>query len=281
MSTEAERWAARQRGLSPAQERILRALAQFHTAERGCFPSQQRLSDHTRISQSSLNRNLAILESLDLIRRELRRKKCGNQATTLYHLNLDVFVNLPPKHAKRPPTPKTGVHRLPIQEPSQYEESMNSDSKGFALNGSRDTDSIARWLLSQAGRGLCAQGRAVIRTTDHVIDAWLACGFDPELDILPAVKARTRRTRRRAIETWTYFTAAIKDIHRARTGKQTESALHAKVPQADLFPMPALTPVKADPVALERSRSQNSIIQAAREDYRRQMARAKDDGAPD
>lgn len=123
MSTEAERWAARQRHLSPAQERILRTLAQFHTVDRGCFPSQQRLSERTGISPSSLNTNLAVLETYGLIRRERRRKFSGNVTTTLYHLNFDVVLGTPPKIARKKPTPNAGFSRLQKTERSQYQDS--------------------------------------------------------------------------------------------------------------------------------------------------------------
>jgi hypothetical protein len=283
MSTEAERWAARQRGLSPAQERILRALAQFHTMERGCFPSQLRLSERTGISPSSLNTNLAILERHGLINREVRRKPSGTQATTQYHLVFDVQIDIPPKRTRRKPTPKTGVSRLQKSDTSQYPDSEIILPGEIAKNGLPDADTIARWLIAQAGPGLCAVGRSVIRTTDYVIDSWLYLGFNLELDVLPVVKARTQKQHRLLpIITWAYFTPAIREVYEGRTGikpgshgwrhvgpgTQFNSGSAAQLPKVYLDPLP-------------RSRSQNALVQAAREDVARSVSWPKDGGADD
>lgn len=69
MSHRGTRWALRQRGLKPATKIVLFYLCDYHTDEKGCFPSQELLASVCEMSRSTLNLHLAKLEELGLIRR--------------------------------------------------------------------------------------------------------------------------------------------------------------------------------------------------------------------
>jgi DNA-binding MarR family transcriptional regulator len=72
MSHYATTWAIRQRGLKPGTKLVLWYLADRHNPDYGCFPSQESLARDAEMSRASVNRHLAALEEMGLIRRVRR-----------------------------------------------------------------------------------------------------------------------------------------------------------------------------------------------------------------
>lgn len=87
MSHDATNWAIKQRGLKPVVKLLLWHLADRHNPDHGCFPEQATLAHDCEISRASVNRHLAELEEMGLIRREARRCPHTNrQLPTRYRL---------------------------------------------------------------------------------------------------------------------------------------------------------------------------------------------------
>lgn len=90
MSHKATNWAIAQRGLKPAVKIVLWYLCDRHNRDHGCFPEQETLAEDCELPRSTLNRHLAELEAVGLIRRVRRSdKKTRRQRSTLYLFAFD------------------------------------------------------------------------------------------------------------------------------------------------------------------------------------------------
>lgn len=97
MSHDATRWALRQRGLNPAQWRVLYWLAHHHNGKTGqCNPQQSTLADECEISRASVNRCLDALVEKGLIkRRPTFDPVTKKQRATQYDLKLGAAAQQP------------------------------------------------------------------------------------------------------------------------------------------------------------------------------------------
>ena len=91
MSHRATNWAITQRGIEPAVKIVLWYLADCHNNHTGlCNPSQSRLAEDCEMSRRTVNRHLAKLEELGLIRRNrATNSETMQRQSTEYELALD------------------------------------------------------------------------------------------------------------------------------------------------------------------------------------------------
>lgn len=91
MSHRATNWAITQRGVEPAVKIVLWYLADCHNNHTGlCNPSQSRLAEDCEMSRRTVNRHLAKLEELGLIRRNrATNSETMQRQSTEYELALD------------------------------------------------------------------------------------------------------------------------------------------------------------------------------------------------
>jgi predicted transcriptional regulator len=92
MSHEATTWAGKQRGITAAQFRILFVLADCHNPARGCFPTQEYLTQTCEMSERTVRDLLTSLEQMGLIRRDRRANDLGHRTGTYY---IFAFESLP------------------------------------------------------------------------------------------------------------------------------------------------------------------------------------------
>jgi len=96
MSHKATNWAIEQRGLKPIAKVLLWRLADRHNPDHGCFPDQASLAYDCEISRASVNRYLAELEKMGLIRREQRIDPASKkQLATRYILAFEAEFGTP------------------------------------------------------------------------------------------------------------------------------------------------------------------------------------------
>jgi len=104
VSHAATAWAFNLRGLTPGQKVVLLHLADCHSVEKGCFPSQQWLADACEISERTLREYLNALEGLGLIIRERKTGNQGQRVGTRYYFAYEVAAKpLPADVAARGP----------------------------------------------------------------------------------------------------------------------------------------------------------------------------------
>ena len=248
VSHRATNWAIQQRGLRPATKLVLFYLCDRHNPDYGCFPSQLQLAEDAEMGPSALNEHLKMLESVGLIHR-LRRvdPRTKRQLSTRYILAFEAdFPQKPspesgdgnptnpspdaptpcPKsgdgNAEKPtpdfaqndpdPTPDLTDCRLRNPESNLVREPVTTTTR-FALNESE----IEAFCFEACGTGICVESRDALVATPQVLALWIGEGFDLERDILPTIRARTRKERSRPIRTWDYFTDAIREANGKRT----------------------------------------------------------------
>lgn len=69
MSHQATNWAMKLRDMKPATKAVLLCLANFHTPDKGCFPSHRRIATDACMSERSVRNHLAELEAMGHLRR--------------------------------------------------------------------------------------------------------------------------------------------------------------------------------------------------------------------
>ena len=69
---------------------VLISLCDWANDEGECFPKQETILKRVKIGKTSLNHILNDFEDIGLIKRELRNKKNGDFASTIYTLNLEI-----------------------------------------------------------------------------------------------------------------------------------------------------------------------------------------------
>lgn len=124
MSHKATNWAFDLRGLTPGQKVVLLHLADCHSVDNGCYPSQEWLASACEISERTLREYLNALENLGLI---IRERKVGNQGQrigTRYYFAFEVAASpLPAEDAGRADAPASlpadgGAYRQTSAEPT-------------------------------------------------------------------------------------------------------------------------------------------------------------------
>ena len=79
--------AQRRLGLSPLQFNIILHLMDFWwEAGRKPFPSKKELAERTNVHPRTIQKNIAALESQDLVKRIARRSPAGDPGTNMYDL---------------------------------------------------------------------------------------------------------------------------------------------------------------------------------------------------
>ncbi len=239
MSHKATNWAIQQRGLSPVTKLVLWYLCDRHNPDFGCFPSQDQLSADAEISRASLNTHLEKLETAGLIRRQRRVDGVTRkQKSTRYVLGFEDDFTAEPcpdsGHGEpQKPCPDTGRSRVQNLDTNFVREPVTTTARDAGASSD-----AAEACLAACGEGLTPAARAAITTTQRVIDAWLATGYDLATDILPTLAERTKRQRDEPIRTWAYFTTAIAKRHaqrmalavRAKNAGEMGSAATASAP---------------------------------------------------
>jgi hypothetical protein len=86
-----------------------------------------------------------------------------------------------------------------------------------------DLDAAEAACLAACGEGMAPAARAAITATTATIGAWLAAGYDLELDVLPVITERTAKPRGSPIRTWEYFSQAIAARHAKRITRAARS----------------------------------------------------------
>jgi hypothetical protein len=79
-----------------------------------------------------------------------------------------------------------------------------------------DLDAAEATCLAACGEAMTPAAKAAITATTATIGAWLAAGYDLELDVLPVIAERTAKPRGSPIRTWEYFSQAIAARHARR-----------------------------------------------------------------
>lgn len=237
MSHRATNWAIQQRGLAPATKLVLWHLCDRHNPDYGCFPSQDQLAADAEISRASLNTHLDKLEQAGLIRRERRLDDdTKRQRTTRYFLGFEEEFNPKPcpdsGHGSTPePCPdlaKSRVQNLDTNPVSKEPVITTARDAGATREGraddeSPDLDAAEAACLVACGEGMTPAARAAITATTATIGAWLAAGYDLELDVLPVITERTAKPRGSPIRTWEYFSQAIAARHARRIAQAARS----------------------------------------------------------
>ncbi len=241
MSHRATNWAIQQRGLAPATKLVLWHLWDRHNPDYGCFPSQDQLAADAEISRASLNTHLDKLERAGLIRRERRlAEDTKRQRTTRY------FLGFEEDFAKKP-CPESGHRSTPEPCPDFAKSRVqnldtNPVSKEPVITTARDAGATREWqpevcagddgpdldaaeaaCLAACGEGMTPAARAAITGTTATIGAWLAAGYDLELEVLPVIAERTDKPRGSPIRTWDYFSQAIAARHAKRIAQAARS----------------------------------------------------------
>ena len=102
--------------------------------------------------------------------------------------------------------------------------------------------------------------------TPEVLALWIGGGFDRERDILPTIRARTRKERSRPIRTWDYFTDAIREANGKRTAAITTAADAPGVKQPPAAPrVDQIAVLHADWVNSDRYVPSNAISNTLRD----------------
>ncbi len=249
MSHRATNWAIQQRGLAPATKLVLWHLCDRHNPDYGCFPSQDQLAADAEISRASLNTHLDKLEQAGLIRRERRHSEGAHRRqSTRYFLAFEpefsAQAELPLAAENRPdpcpesrhgngqkPCPdfaKSHVQNLDTNHVSKEPVITTARDAGATREGQADDegpdlDAAEAACLGACGEGKAPAARAAITATTATIGAWLAAGYDLELDVLPVIAERTAKPRGSPIRTWEYFAQAITARHAKRIAQATKS----------------------------------------------------------
>ena len=75
-------------GLSPMQFSIVVQLLEYwHEPSRRPFPSKRDLAERMGVTEKAIQLNIAALEKVGLIRREMRRTSVGDWDSNIYHLD--------------------------------------------------------------------------------------------------------------------------------------------------------------------------------------------------
>jgi hypothetical protein len=253
MSHRATNWAIQQRGLAPATKLVLWHLCDRHNPDYGCFPSQDQLAADAEISRASLNTHLDKLERAGLIRRERRHSEGAHRRqSTRYFLGFEpefsAQAELPLAAENRPdPCPESrhgdGQKPCPDFAKSRVQNlDTNLVSKEPVITTARDAgatregrpevsadddgpelDAAEAACLAACGEGMAPAARAAITATTATIGAWLAAGYDLELDVLPVITERTAKPRGSPIRTWEYFSQAVAARHARRIAQATKA----------------------------------------------------------
>jgi hypothetical protein len=253
MSHRATNWAIQQRGLAPATKLVLWHLCDRHNPDYGCFPSQDQLAADAEISRASLNTHLDKLEKAKLIRRERRHSEGAHRRqSTRYFLGFEPEFSAQPDlplGAEKGPDPcpefrhgngqkpcpdfaKSHVQNLDTN-PVSKEPVITTARDASATREARaevsadddgpDLDAAESACLAACGAGMAPAARVAITATTATIGAWLAAGYDLELDVLPVVAERTAKPRGSPIRTWDYFSQAIAARHVRRVAQTARS----------------------------------------------------------
>lgn len=191
------------------------------------------------ISRASLNTHLAKLEQAGLIRRERRHSEGAHrrQSTRYFlafepefsaqaELPLDSKSEADPCPESRhgngqkpcPDFAKSHVQNLDTNLVSKEPVITTARDAGATREGRAevateddgpDLDVAEAACLAACGEGMAPAARAAITATTATIGAWLAAGYDLELDVLPVISERTAKPRGSPIRTWDYFSQAI------------------------------------------------------------------------
>ena len=247
MSHRATNWAIQQRGLAPATKLVLWHLCDRHNPDYGCFPSQDQLAADAEISRASLNTHLDKLEQAGLIRRERRHSEGAHRRqSTRYFLAFEpefsAQAELPLAAKNRPdpcPESRHGNRQKPCPDLAKSHvqnldtnlvskepvittardagATREAQAEVYAADDGPDLDAAEAACLAACGEGMATAARAAITaTTASTIGAWLAAGYDLELDVLPVIADRTAKPRESPIRTWDYFSQAIAARHAKR-----------------------------------------------------------------
>jgi hypothetical protein len=253
MSHRATNWAIQQRGLAPATKLVLWHLCDRHNPVYGCFPSQDQLAADAEISRASLNVHLDKLEQAGLIRRERRHcEGAHRRQSTRYFLGFEpefsAQAELPLAAENRPdpcpesrhgkgqkPCPdfaKSHVQNLDTNPVSKEPVITTARDAGATREGrvevcaddeASDLDAAEAACLAACGEGMTPAARAAITATTVTIGAWLAAGYDLDLDVLPVIAERTAKPRGSPIRTWDYFSQALTARHAKRIAQAARS----------------------------------------------------------
>jgi hypothetical protein len=249
MSHRATNWAIQQRGLAPATKLVLWHLCDRHNPDYGCFPSQDQLAADAEISRASLNTHLDKLERAGLIRRERRHSEGAHRRqSTRYFLAFEpefsAQAELPLAAENRPdpcPESRHGNGQKPCPDfAKSHVQNLDTNlvSKEPVITAARDAgatregradddgpdlDAAEAACLAACGEGMTPTARAAITATTATIGAWLAAGYDLELDVLPVIVDRTAKPRGSPIRTWEYFSQAIAARHAKRIAQAARS----------------------------------------------------------
>ena len=158
MSVRALNWAFEQH-VNPAEKVILLAIADMANDENQAWPSNAYLMRRTGLSERTIRNHMRMLEHLDLLTTEVRKRENGSQTSNLYTLAVD-----PPAYSAPP-----GGKLLPPQEPSlepDLTKTSQSQSPPIAESGSTDSEVIEVTVMQEklARNEGITDLRAVVRT---------------------------------------------------------------------------------------------------------------------
>lgn len=164
MSGEVVGWAMKQVTGSPTTKLVLVKLADNANEEGFCWPSMQKLVDHTELSERAVRKHLYLLEKMGLIFIE-RRNIDGVQLKNRFQLNLQYAVvlhDVPPVHEVQPVSdvhegmaPRATTPRHEVQaniDNPQTEPSLNPHS--HASVGPVEVEWPKVWAAFQTWPGL-------------------------------------------------------------------------------------------------------------------------------
>lgn len=141
MSHAATNWAIQQRGLRPIAKLLLWNLADCHNPTAGCFPTQEYLADQCEISRASVNRYLADLEAVGMIRREQRVDPSSKrQRPTRYFLAFEPEFGTPDVVARVSGGDTATVSQNPASRVSETGEAVSQSSETLTCKGTKKDD---------------------------------------------------------------------------------------------------------------------------------------------
>ena len=243
MSHFATTWAIRQKGLKPATKLVLWYLADRHNPDYGCFPSQESLARDAEMSRASVNRHLAALEEIGLIRRVRRTDPAtGRVMATRYLLAFEDEFEPPPDAA-------------PCLELTHGPCLKNADSRVSDCDTNLVSEPVRMMMTKQAREFRASLLSALgadpetgkVRGEGHILgsaadmaeaDRWLGDLGLSEAECLGVIRDVLRRAPRTP-HSFRYF----RDAMRAYAARKQEAPL---TPKAGRVPKPVPT-IRAEP----------------------------------
>ena len=234
MSFKALTWAAEQDVPDTKCFAVLMAMANYADDKGVCWPSQSMVAEKTKLARETVSRTIKTLCDLGFIKRQSKSYQLCIDNVIHDHMGSKCDVTEDHKTVTEDHIPdKEGVtddhtcvtedHMDVTEDHSHLNQSYNQSYNQSSAADAREEN------ISENVR----IGKQISKFTgweddpnwfgDYSrIEAWLAAGWDPYLDILPTVKRLMERKQGPPPKTLKYFEQAIADAHATRLSPTPE-----------------------------------------------------------